>query len=325
LLLEGSVPTNTGLQITPLGDSMLTVDGQTYRGSILIDRSADGSLNVINLLELESYLYGVVGSEVSASTPSSALQAQAVVARTYAVAHLGAHPGLGFDLRAGDQDQGYNGVAAESGPVVDSVDATRGVVMLYGNHIAQAYYSACDGGFTSDGHGLSDPQPYLQAIRDPYCPLSPYMQWSADVPALEFIESLNASGALASPLAAGDLRDVRSGAVDASGRLVTVQLVTNRGVISVAAKTFRAVAGTKVVKSTRIRSLSYRGGVIHASGAGFGHGVGMCQLGARGMAESGLGVYAILRFYYPGTILTQLAFYERDRPSRLAMRRAVTH
>ncbi len=326
LLLAGTIQTQDKLLITPLTGLALTVDGLSYRGAIVIERDADGLLDVVNVVDLEQYLYSVVGSEVSASTPASALQAQAVVARTYAVAHLGAHEDLGFDLRAGDQDQAYNGIDAESEPVVNAVDATRGVVMLYHDHLAQAYYSACDGGYTSDGHGLNDPQPYLQAVRDPYCPMSPYMQWSAAVPLSAFVENLDARGAVSPPLLTSDVRDVRPGPADSSGRLQTIVLVMRRGSVSIPGTTFRIAAGNRMVKSTRISSLSLDGGVIHASGAGFGHGVGMCQLGARGMAESGLGVYAILDFYYPGAILTQLASYERFRLAhaislRLAARR----
>ena len=327
LLLAGSIQTQNKLLITPLTDLAVTVDGQGYRGAILIEKDAEGGLSVINVVDLEQYLYSVVGSEVSASTPSSALQAQAVVARTYAVAHLGAHEDLGFDLRAGDWDQAYNGMDAESEPVVNAVDATRGVVMLYRDHLAQAYYSACDGGYTSDGHALNDPQPYLQAVRDPYCPLSPYMQWSAAIPVSDFVAGLNDRGVVSPQLSPGDLRDVRPGSADGSGRLLTGVLVTRAGSISIPATTFRLVAGNRLVKSTRIFALGLWGATIRASGAGFGHGVGMCQLGARGMAESGLGVYAILDFYYPNAILSQLASYERFKlaqnaaSARLAARR----
>ena len=313
LLLAGTIQTQANLLITPLTDLPVMVSGQPYRGSVLIERDADRALSVINVVDLEQYLYSVVGSEVSASTPASALQAQAVVARTYAVAHLGAHEDLGFDLHAGDQDQAYNGMDAESQSVVNAVDATRGVVMLYRNHLAQAYYSACDGGFTSDGHGLSDPQPYLQAVRDPYCRLSLYLQWSASISVSSFVDALNESGIVSPPLSASDLRDVRAGPADDSGRLETVVLVTRHGSLSIEGATFRSVAGNRLVKSTRIGSLSLTDGVIHAYGAGYGHGVGMCQLGARGMAESGLGVYAILDFYYPGALLTQLASYQRQQ------------
>ncbi len=325
LLLAGTVATSDRLIISPLTDLALTVDGQTYRGSIVVGRDADNSLSIINAVELEQYLYSVVGSEVSASTPPSALQAQAVVARTYAVAHLGAHEDLGFDLRAGDQDQAYNGVNAESQPVVDAVDATRGVVMIYGNQLAAAYYSACDGGYTSDGHGLNDPQPYLQAARDPYCPMSPYMQWSAAIPASTFVAELNDRAVLPWPLSAGDLRAVRPGSVDQSGRLQSVDLITSRGSARIDGTVFRVVAGTKLVKSTKITNLVLDDGIIYVRGAGYGHGVGMCQLGARGMAEGGLGVYAILNFYYPGVMLTQLASYQRFEMGDMSRQVAAKH
>ena len=310
LVLAGSIRTQSQILITPLSDVPLTLDGQEYRGSILLIRDNDASLRIIDVVELEDYLYSVVGSEVAASTPASALQAQAVVARTYAVAHLGAHEELGFDLRAGDADQAYNGVDAESQPVVDAVDATRGVVMVYGNQLANAYYSACDGGYTSDGHALADPEPYLQAVRDPYCPFSPYMSWSADVAVAGVITALQTSSDLPQGLSAADVTDVRAGPADASGRLLTVEFVAGRRSYAVPATAFRVAASTRVVKSTRIHALSYSNGLVHVAGSGFGHGVGMCQLGAAGMAQSGLGVYAILNFYYPGALLTQLASYQ---------------
>ncbi|MBV8340032.1 MAG: SpoIID/LytB domain-containing protein [Candidatus Eremiobacteraeota bacterium] len=326
LLLAGTIQTMDKLLISPLTGATVTVDGESYRGSVLIERDAEGGISVIDVVELEDYLYSVVGSEVAASTPASALQAQAVVARTYAVAHLGAHEDLGFDLRAGDQDQAYNGIAAESAPVVNAVDATRGVVMLYGDHLASAYYSACDGGYTSDGRALNDPQPYLQAVRDPYCPMSPYMQWSASVPLTDLIAGLAARGAIAQGVAASEVRGVRPGPVDASGRLQTVVLGLRGGDVSVAGTAFRFAAGARLVKSTRITALHLDGDLVRVSGEGYGHGVGMCQLGARGMSEAGLGVYAILDFYYPGAILTQLASYERRsrafaQPLRIAARR----
>lgn len=316
LVLAGSIAAQSQILITPLTDIGLTLDGQEYRGSMLIIRDTDNSLRVVDVVELEQYLYSVVGSEVGASTPASALQAQAIVARTYAVAHLGAHEDLGFDLRAGDADQAYNGIDAESDSVVNAVDATRGVVMLYGNHLANAYYSSCDGGFTSDGHALNDPQPYLRAVRDPYCPFSPYMEWSADVPAAALLSSLADTGALAGSIDVDSLQDVRPGPYDESGRLLSLDLIIAGHSFSIPATVFRSAAGTRLVKSTRIHSLSYASGIIRVSGSGYGHGVGMCQLGARGMAQAGLGVYSIINFYYPGTLLTQLASYQRLQIAR---------
>lgn len=307
LLVAGSIQTSEKLFVAPFAGGELTVDGLPYRGSVLIERDADASLRVVNGLELEQYLYSVVGSEVAASTPAAALQAQAIVARTYAVAHLGAHDDLGFDLHAGDRDQAYNGMAAESQPVVDAVDATRNVVMIYRNQIAQAYYSACDGGYTADGRALNDAQPFLQPARDPYCPMSPYMHWSAAVPVAGFISALERRGLSPAGLQPGEIRDVRAGNADLSGRLLSVVVVSSHGSFTITGAQFRAAAGNSVVKSTRIGAIALDGDIIRASGAGYGHGVGMCQLGARGMAEEGQGVYAIINFYYPGVLLTQLA------------------
>ncbi len=307
LLLAGSIRAADQVLITPLTDLTLAVNGQPYRGSILVRRDAGGELSVLNIIDLEQYLYSVVGSEVGADTPPAALQAQAIVARTYAVQHLGAHDELGFDLRAGNRDQAYNGVAAESVPVVDAVDATRGVVLVYRGQLVHAYYAACDGGFTSNGRALGDPQPYLQSVRDPYCPFSPYMNWAASVAASDVIRRLALAGQAPPSLDAASLTQVLAGPADDSGRLLSVLFIAHGERIAIPATAFREAAGTSLVKSTRIRALSYSNGIIFVTGAGYGHGVGMCQLGARGMAQAGFGVYAILNFYYPGAVLTQLA------------------
>ena len=149
---------------------------------------------------------------------------------------------------------------------------------------------------------MNDPQPYLQAIPDPYCTSSPDEHWSADVSLHDFRMAFERRyGDI------GSIVDLHPGAADASGRLQTVTVMGTLDSRTIPATMFRALAGTHLVRSTRIASLELAGETIEVSGGGFGHGVGMAQWGARGMADHGKSAADILRFYYPGTAFAQIA------------------
>jgi stage II sporulation protein D len=303
LLLAGAIQAGSAIVVAPADPRYpLAIDGTVYRGAAIVQTAADGSVDVINVVDLERYLDGVVGSEMDPAWPQAALQAQAIVARTYAVAHLGTREWLGYDLRAGEQDQAYKGVAAEASSVVSAVTTTRGKILVAGADVVHAYYSSCDGGYTSSGDALDDPQPYLVAQRDPYCTTSPDDAWSASVDAQTFASALRASF--------GDIGSIVSVSVesrDESGRALTVAISGTKDMRVIPATTFRALAGNHVVRSTRIDSISVRGGVIRVAGEGFGHGVGMAQWGARGMAEAGKTADEILDFYYHGVQFASIA------------------
>lgn len=303
LMLAGAIQAGSAIVVSPADVRYpIAIDGTTYRGSAILQSDSDGTLDVINVVDLERYLYGVVGSEMEPSWPAAALQAQAIVARTYAVAHLGTREWLGYDLRAGEQDQAYKGLAAETPSVVSAVGATQGTILVAGADVVHAYYSSCDGGFTSSGDALDDPQSYLVAAKDPYCTDSPDDPWSADVSASALADAVR-----------GRFRDVGAlvsivpGARDPSGRLRDVMVHGTKSSLVIPATAFRSLAGNHVVRSTLITSISIDGGVVRVSGQGFGHGVGMSQWGARGMAEAGKSADDILRFYYRGVQFAQIA------------------
>ena len=302
LLLAGAIQAGDTVVVTPAADFPVSVDGHRYRGTVIVAAGPDGTLDVTNVVDLEQYLYSVVGSEMEASWPSAALQAQAIVARTYAVAHLGTRDWLGYDLLAGEQDQAYQGMQAEASRVASAVDATRGTILVYGSDLVHAYYSSCDGGYTSRGDALSDPQPYLISMPDPYCRLSPDESWTADVPLDDFAQAFtDRYGDV------GQIVAVHAGEADSSGRLETVTILGTLDSRAIPATAFRALAGTHLVRSTRITSIDVVGLAIRVSGSGFGHGVGMSQWGAKGLAEAGRSAQDILKFYYRGAQFAQIA------------------
>lgn len=163
------------LTFSPDTGSTLSL-GRPYRGAIVVD-VVSGKLRAINVLPLEQYLYGVVPSEEPSSWLPAALQAQAVAARSYAVASR--RPSAPFDVYADTRSQAYRGVSAESAATTLAVDETAGDVLLYGGRVATTVFSSSSGGRTqsaADAWG-STGKPYLVSVKDPYDGISPYHNW----------------------------------------------------------------------------------------------------------------------------------------------------
>jgi stage II sporulation protein D len=159
------------------GAAVVTLNGAGYRGSLDLFRR-NGRLDAVNVVSLEQYLRGVVPSEMPRGWSSQAYEAQAIGARSYALARL--EPGANFDLYADSRDQVYGGIAAEQPATNQAIGATAGQVLTYGGRVIVAYYSASSGGRTEavqDAWPNHTPEPYLVSVADPYDSLSPYHQW----------------------------------------------------------------------------------------------------------------------------------------------------
>jgi stage II sporulation protein D len=153
----------------------LVVNGHPYRGSLVV--TVDGKrVEVVDDVGLDSYLAGVVPSEMPSKWPAEALKAQAVAARSYALANL--KQKRDFDVYGDGRDQIYGGVAAESPAASAAVDATKGVVVLYGGKIADTMFFSSSGGRTASAADAMDQAvPYLVSVPDPYDADSPYHDW----------------------------------------------------------------------------------------------------------------------------------------------------
>jgi SpoIID/LytB domain protein len=217
------------------GTTSLSVGGRSYRGLLRV--TGGKSVRVVNVIDLEHYLWSVVPREMPDRWPAEALQAQAVVARSYALTHL--QKGRDFDLFPDTRSQVYGGVAAESPPAKDAVDATAGEVVLYKGAIAQTFFFSSSGGRTADVQDVwygAAPTPYLVSVPDPYDTLSPYHDWGP----LRF-----KAGLLSKKLRArGSLQDVRSDVAD-SGRVRSVTLVGSKGERTVSGSVVRAALGLR--------------------------------------------------------------------------------
>jgi SpoIID/LytB domain protein len=163
------------LTFSPSAGSSLTL-GRRYRGRILVD-VPNNKLRAINTLPLQQYLYGVVPAEMPSSWLAAALDAQAVAARSYALASRKA--GAPFDVYADGRSQAYLGVSAETPAGKQAVDDTAGQVLLWNGGVALTLFSSSTGGWTqSDADAFGAPgRPYLVSVRDPYDTVSPYHNW----------------------------------------------------------------------------------------------------------------------------------------------------
>jgi stage II sporulation protein D len=272
--------------------------GQTYRGSYEVVALPGGSQGLVNTVPLEAYLYGVLSKELSVKWGDSAQQAQAIVSRTYALLKL--RPDKPYDVVAGQNDQVYGPMEGETVEGRAAVDETAGEIVTYGGMPAHVAYSSCCGGRTADsGDVWNISYPYLASITDPHCLDTPNFLWDAN-----FSQDTLAI-AFGAPFAGiGAPRSVRLDVTSVDDRPRDIVFTGTTGSFSTTPKNLRAALGARVVRSTFVRTAELvDAGELRVSGTGRGHGVGMCQWGARVMAEQGASPQDILDFYFPGTSL----------------------
>jgi stage II sporulation protein D len=217
------------------GLASLAIGGHTYRGSFRV--TGGKSVRVVNIVGLEAYLGSVVPREMPDRWPAEALEAQAVVARSYALTHL--QKARDFDLYPDTRSQVYGGVGAESLPAREAVDATSGQVVLYNGEVAQTFFFSSSGGKTANVQDVwysAEPTPYLVSVPDPYDTLSPYHNWGP-----QRFKSSVLSKRLGTR---GSLIDIRPD-VASSGRVRSLTLVGSKGDRTVSGAAARASLGLR--------------------------------------------------------------------------------
>lgn len=275
----------------------VVVNGRPYRGTIEVIRGP-GGLGVVNELELEAYLAGLINNEISSKWHPEAIKAQAVVARTYALYRKAKRRGEGWHLEGSVLGQVYKGSVTEDPASIEAVNDTRGEVLLYHGSPALTVYHSNAGGVTeASGDVWQGDYPYLQGVDSPYDKLSPGYRWEYVVTPDELGELLGRAGydtgapAYVDPLV-----------VTSSGRVKRVRITGRTRDVEMRGEDLRRVLGYGNLKSTLFEvERTSRG--FRFTGRGSGHGVGLSQWGAKGMAEDGYTYKEILEHYYPGTTL----------------------
>lgn len=292
-LTVNGAPVGDGLVIVPAGGDRLKLNGRSYRGKLRVKKGEGAEMDVVNVLDVEEYLYGVVPKEMSSLWPLESLKAQAVVARTFALYQKDKNKDDHYDVYCTTSSQVYGGFDAETNPSSRAVDSTRGEVLTYNGKLILAYYHANSGGATEDAKNVWTAEiPYLKGVRDPYSENAPDVRWSAPFRVEDISRSLSKSG-----IRMNAVRDVVASEVSPSGRIVKVRVLHDGGETTIRSNDFRIKLDARLLKSTFFVPTK-EGDRIRFDGKGYGHGVGLSQWGAREMARLGFSYRAILDHYY---------------------------
>jgi stage II sporulation protein D len=311
------------VNIIPRGrGNWVSFDGKKYRGIIKLLPLRD-ILQVINIVYMEDYLRGVVPPEIGKRTEDEieAVKAQAVAARTYAMAHLQQYEGEPYDMKSSIIDQIYEGVDVEKPLVNRAIDATTGYVAMYHDELINAYYHSTCGGMTDNISHVWDRKeiPYLKAVEDDSaCAWSKYFRWR------EVFTERQLRGRIEQYLASDRGRDLRIGKIrdikimerTPGGRVARLQVYTDTDVYRFYKDRIRWVIGRTsnpdlILPSDRFDVIIDRdqmGNIetVTFRGSGYGHGVGMCQCGAIGLSREGWTFERILQHYYTGVEVKKL-------------------
>jgi stage II sporulation protein D len=267
------------------------------RGPLEI-QSAPSGLALINWIDLEDYVAGVVSGEVGAKWPLEALKAQAVAARTYVLYKKVENQLQPFDVVAGVQDQVYHGHSVRAESVLKAVAATKGQVVTYDHRPIFAAYSSTAAGPTEDAlYVWALDLPYLKGVDCPFDEQAPRYDWRTSFTFDYLEQQLRKEG-----YNVGKLATFTPYTFTPSGRVDRVRLLHSRGEIILRGQDLRRVVGYSKIFSTQFSIESFGPDVV-VVGHGAGHAVGMCQWGMREMAELGYDYQSIVRHYYPGTTL----------------------
>ena len=299
------LPTETRLE--PQDGATIKVGAYRYRGALILRLDPGQTVSVVEDADLEEYLEGVLPYEMDPDWPLEALKAQAVVARSFAYANMGKFRKEGFDLTADTRSQMYRGVTSVNAVVRRAVTETHGEVLGWNGQLLRVYYHACCGGATENaaeawgGDPKLTPKP-LRGVKDPWCAVSPHMHWTAYFAWQDLMTAIEERHDLPGPL-----KSLKIGHRDVAGYVRDFVARAGRAEVTIKSAELRSALGAADLKSTRISRLVVKKKGLEFFGAGSGHGVGLCQWGARIQAEKGRSYERILHFYFPGADLSEVA------------------
>ncbi len=296
------------LWVEPTAAGQVQIGDRWYRGRLELIPTAQG-LVAVNHVDLEDYLPSVVGKEMYPTWPAEALKAQAVAARTYALFRRERELRQGaklYDLGDSVTYQVYPGVATETPSTMAAVQATKGQVLTYGGKIIEAVFHSASGGHTENSEQVwSGVVPYLRGVQD-FDQTAPVFQWTVQLTAAQMRQRIPGIGNILS------LQPLQ---VSPQGRVIRIQVVGDGGSRTMTGVEIRRALGlrsTLFVVQPELPLVASKGNTrvapptFQISGRGNGHGLGLSQWGALGMAYQGFTYDQILRHYYQGVSLSQL-------------------
>lgn len=280
---------------------------------------AQKGARIVLPIDLETYVTGVLRGEAGILKSPIALQAMAIIARTWAWRWRGRHRSEGFDFCSLTHCQVFDPrstvTPTTQGAIARAVQETQGKVLEFHGQLIDVYFSADCGGMTEAAQNLWPDRaaPYLAAVKDPYCAGSEHASWqrilSLDAAARILREDMGI------PIR-GALIDMNIETRDSSGRARTLR-VAGASSQRVDANEFRYAVNRKLGWNTlesNLYTLERRGNALVFSGRGLGHGVGLCQAGAERMGGLGISAGKILATYFPGTDLAEISSIAESDP-----------
>lgn len=225
------------------GQGLLKFNGRTYRGAFMLTQKS----GLLNVVDVEQYLRGVLPAEVGASWHMQALRAQAICARTYVLRQSMNRSSKGYDVVDTDADQVYKGAGVEADKTNQAVESTAGEILTYGREIAQTYFHSDSGGHTAD---ISDVWgqsiPYLQGVPEVVSYKSPVSSWSAKISATKIQNAITKI----TGTDIGPISQIQVSEVDEGGRAVNMTFTGARGTKTIKASQFRTNVDPRTLKST---------------------------------------------------------------------------
>jgi stage II sporulation protein D len=280
-------------------DGLFTVAGRRLPPGRVRILNRQGKLIAISALSLEEYVAAVLSREASPAFRPEALAALAIAIRTYAVNAAAKPRDPAYDLLNGVDDQVFDGIEKVLPQFRAAAAETRGVLIWYGDALASANYHSTCGGRTEDAaDAWGRPFPYLRSVACDDCRESPAWKWEYRLPSDEGKRVARALG-----LRVRDNLKIEIVATTPTGRAARIRLSSGGVSRETAAAVFRQALGSTKVKSLKM-AIARAGDGWKIAGEGYGHGVGLCQWGANGMAGRGCDFREILSRYYPGTRLS---------------------
>lgn len=287
--------------------SILRLDKRTYRDVLEFSLAANHKLQIVNELDLEDYLRGVLPSETNPNWKENALKAQAVVSRTYALFKMIENRGESFAVSSDILSQVYGGVTSEKPSTNLAIEETAGEILVYKGKIFPAFFHSTCGGATTKTENAwpIKPHPALRGGSCGFCNESQHYRWKANFTENELIAALKKTGRPVTAIRKFDAEDI-----DESGRPRFFVIEHPAGKIKIPANDFRLAVSPMKMKSVFIQRIVRDGDIFQFVGRGWGHGVGMCQYGDKKMAELGYNYRQILDYYFPGSEILRLKLPE---------------
>ena len=275
--------------------NLIKINSIFYKGKMNI-RIEKGKLEVINYLDIEEYLKGVLPKEISFLWPLDVMKAQAIASRSFALSKIYARKNKYYDLENNTYSQVYGGKSCEKNKTTKAVLETKDMVLEYNGKVLPAYFHSCCGGYTQSSlraWGGIVMCKALNGVKCSYCKWSPHYHWKTKIKKQDIEEQLQNK-----KIIFGNIEKIKIGEKDVSGRIKFLKIKSENKWSTVKIDSFISSFGGKILKSTNF-SLKQKGDFFVFNGYGWGHGVGMCQWGAFALSIKGWSFKKILKKYYP--------------------------